>query len=136
MNFQPRTEKEIEDRRLLPRGEYAFHIIEATETTSHAGNRMIELRVRVSTKNGHDRVLPDYILPQRPAKFRSACIAVGCEDKYLNGRVTDEDFLGKCGRAIVGVERAKRGWARHNVIVEYLPGAGAAVVIREGRKYA
>jgi hypothetical protein len=119
MNFQPRTEQDIEDSQLLPRGEYAFHIIEATETTSQAGNAMIEMKVRV-TKNGYARILPDYILPQRPAKFRDCCIACGVEDKYLNGSVRDEDFLGKRGRLRVGVERAKRGFGRRNVVVDYL----------------
>ena len=119
MHFQPRTEKEIEERQLLPRGEYAFHIIEATETTSLAGNPMIEMRVSV-TKNGYARVLPDYILPQRPAKSRNCCIACNVEDKYLSGSVTDHDLLGKRGKLRVGVERAKSGYPQRNVIVDYL----------------
>jgi hypothetical protein len=119
MHFQPRTEKEIEDRQLLQRGEYPFEIIEATETTSQAGNAMIEIRVRV-TKNGFARILPDYILPQRPAKFRNCCIACGVEDKYLAGSVTDDDLLAKRGKVIVGVERAKHGFGRRNVIVDYV----------------
>ena len=119
MEFQPRSEQEIRDNQLLPRGEYAFHIIEATETTSLAGNAMIEMRVRVS-KDGNARILPDYVLPQRPGKFRNICIACGVEDKYLNGSVTDDDFLGKRGKVKVGVERAKRGFPPRNVIVDYL----------------
>lgn len=132
MVFRPRTEKYLQDK-LFPHGEYPFHIIEATETTSHAGNRMIYVGVLIS-KNGHTRVVRDYILPQRPAKFRSACIACGVD--YLSGRVTDEDFLGKRGRAIVGIERAKKGFPRRNVIVSYLPDVRTAVDIGEGRKYA
>jgi len=119
MQFQPRTEQEIEERQLLPRGDYAFEIIEATETTSLAGNAMIELRVRI-TKNGFARILPDYVLPLRPAKFRNCCVACGVEEKYLNGSVTDDDLLGKRGKAKVGVERAKRGFPSRNVIVDYL----------------
>lgn len=119
MQFQPKSAQAIEDSQLLPRGEYAFEIIEATETTSQAGNPMIEMRVRV-TKNGYARILPDYVLPQRPAKFRNACIAVGAEDKYLSGTVSDDDFLGKRGKVLVGVERAKRGYGRRNVIVDWL----------------
>ena len=119
MQFQPRTDKEIEESQLLPRGEYAFHIIEATEKASLAGNAMIELRVRVS-KDGYARILHDYILPQRPAKFRNCCIACNVEDKYLVGSVRDDDFLGKRGKVRIGVERAKRGFSHRNVIVDYL----------------
>ena len=119
MNFQPRTEKEIEDSQLLPRGEYAFHILEAKETKSLAGNEMIEMKVRV-TKNGYARILTDFILPQRPAKFRNCCIACNVEDKYLNGSVGDGDFVGKRGRVKVGVERAKKGFPCRNAIVDYL----------------
>lgn len=119
ITFQPKTDKELEERQLLPRGEYAFEIIEATETTSLAGNAMIEMRVRV-TKNGLARILPDYVLPLRPAKFRNCCIACGVEEKYLSGSVTDDDLLGKRGKARVGVERAKRGFGPKNVIVDYL----------------
>lgn len=80
---------------------------------------MIALGVRI-TKNGLSRVLPDYVLPIRPAKLRNLCIAVGCEEAYNNGTVRDEDLLGKRGRAIVGIERAKRGFGRRNVIVDYV----------------
>jgi hypothetical protein len=118
-NSNHETEKEIEDSQMLPRGEYAFHIIEAKETKSLAGNDMIELKVRV-TKNGYARILPDYILPQRPAKFRNICIACGVEDKYLSGTVSDDDFLGKRGKVKVGIERAKKGYPPPNVIVDYI----------------
>ena len=119
MQFAPKSAQDIEERQLLPRGEYMFEIIEATETISQAGNPMIEMRVRV-TRTGYARILSDYILPQRPAKFRNACIAVGVEDKYLSGTVSDDDFVGKRGKVMVGVERAKRGFGRRNVIVDYL----------------
>jgi hypothetical protein len=119
LTFQPKSDKEIDERQLLPRGEYAFEIIEATEATSQAGNPMIEMRVRI-IKNGFDRILPDYVLPLRPAKWRNVCIACGVHDKYLAGSVTDDDLLGKRGKARVGVERAKRGFPARNVIVDYL----------------
>ena len=119
MEFQPRTEKEIAESVLLSRGEYSFEILNAMEKKSLAGNDMIELSVRVF-RNGHNRLMTDYILPLRPAKFRNCCVACNVEEKYLNGSVRDEDFIGRRGKLKVGVERARKGYPPRNVIVDYL----------------
>jgi hypothetical protein len=119
MNFEAMTQKEIDDNRLLPKGDYDFEVIDAWETRSSAGNDMIELQVRISA-NGHSRTLADYLLAQRPEKLLHCTQACGIEDRYNAGQVADNDFKGKRGRLRLGVERARQGYPPRNVIADYI----------------
>ncbi len=119
MNFQPKSEKEIADSELLAKGEYEFQIIDAKEQKSQAGNEMIVLRVKILA-NGRSRVLTDYLLEQRIGKLRSCCLACDIYDKYLNGRISADDFFGKRGRLKLRIEAANDDYPARNVIVGYL----------------
>jgi hypothetical protein len=126
MTFEPKSEKEIADGRLLPKGEYDFEIIDATEKKSAANNDMIELKVRVSDGTGHSRTLTDYLIPKRPEKLRNCCAACGFLDKYESGSLSDDDFPGKRGKLKLGIEK-KRGYPDRNVVAAYLVAAPLAV---------
>ena len=119
MNFEPKTQKEIDDNKLLPGGNYDFEILDAWETKSAAGNPMIELEVRIAA-NGHSRTLADYLVPKRPEKLMHCAAACGVLDRYEAGEVSESDFKGKRGRLKLVVERAKKGFPRRNVIQDYL----------------
>lgn len=119
MRFEPKTEKEIADSRVLPKGTYEFEIEEAQEKTSNAGNDMFVLTVRVSNGNGLSRTLPDYLLPKRAEKFRNCCAACGLLDKYEGGVLSDDDFVARRGRCRIGVEK-KKGFPDRNMIEDYL----------------
>ena len=120
MNFQPRSEQEITDSKLLPKGEYAFEILDAMEKKSSAGNEMIELRVRVSNGDAVSRVLTDYLLPQRAEKLRNCCVSCGLLDKYLSGCLSDDDFPGKRGTLKLTIEKGKKGYPDRNTIQDYI----------------
>jgi hypothetical protein len=122
MNFQPKTEKEIADSKLLPKGSYAFLVLEAAEKTSSNNNPMLELKLRVSNGNGLSRTLFDYLLPQRADKLRHAAAACGVLDRYDAGEVSDSDFRGKRGRLMLAVEKGKKGYPDKNVVEDYLAG--------------
>jgi len=121
MRFEPKTKQQIEDGKLLPKGEYGFEIVEALEKKSAAGNEMFEIRVRVSNGNGVSRVLTDYLLPKRAAKLYSCCAAVGLLDKYKSGTLSDDDFIGGRGKLKLGIEKDKSGqYPPKNVVVDYV----------------
>lgn len=120
MNFQPRTEKEIADNRLLPKGEYDFEILDAWEKKSSAGNDMIELKVRVSNGDGVSRTLADYLVAKRAEKLLHCCRACGLVEKYDTGCLSGDDFPGKRGRLKLAVEKSKKGYPDKNVIADYL----------------
>jgi hypothetical protein len=121
MEFKPCTEQELADRKLLPKGDYDFEILDAWERTSEAGNPMIEVKVRVSRNgSGLTRVLSDYLHAKRPEKLRHCCAACGLMAQYESGSLNDEDFRGKRGRLRLVVERGRNGYASRNVIEDYL----------------
>jgi len=121
MEFQPFTEQDISDRKLLPKGDYDFEILDAWEKTSEAGNPMIEVKVRIS-RNGSalSRVLADYLHAKKPEKLRHCCAACGLMAEYESGSLSDGDFKGKRGRLRLAVERGRNGYASRNVIDDYL----------------
>jgi len=123
MNFKPCTEQELADRKLWPKGDYAFEITDAEEKVSQqGGNPMIELKVRISRPDGVPKTLTDYLLEKTPEKFRHCCEACGLLAKYDTGVVADDDFVGKRGRLRLGIEKAKKhsGYPDRNVIADYL----------------
>src|SRR6185437_13289413 len=135
MNFKPCTEQEIADRKLWPKGDYAFEITDASEKVSQqGGNPMIELKVKLTRPDGLPKTITDYLLEKTPEKFRHCCAACGPEllAKYESGMVAEDDFVGKRGKLRLTVEKAKKdsGYPDRNVIADYVcngaasPGSG------------
>jgi len=129
MEFKPRTAKEIADSKLMAKGVYDFEIVDALETLSKSSSKpMIELKVKVIRPDGTARFLTDYLLEQRAEKLRNAALACGVLDRYEKGSLTSDDFRQKRGKLKLGVERDRtRTYPDKNVVVDYLPPAGAAV---------
>jgi len=119
MQFTPRTEKELAESRLMKKGVYDFEILDARETTSNAGNTMIELKVKVMNGNG-GRVLADYLLAKTPEKLLHCASACGLADKYDTGELADSDFRGKRGKLKLAVEKGKNGFPDRNVVADYV----------------
>lgn len=122
MNFKPYTEQEIADRKLWPKGDYAFEITDAAEKVSQqGGNPMIELKVKISRPDGLPRIITDYLLEKAPEKFRHCCEACGLLGKYETGILSNDDFVGKRGRLRLAIEKAKKnsGYPDRNVIADY-----------------
>jgi hypothetical protein len=128
MNFQPKTEKEIAESKLWPKGEYDFEIVEAFEKMSRSsGKPMIELKLRLSNGNGVARTLSDYLLKETPEKLRHAADACHVLDKYDTGRLSDTDFRGKRGRLKLGIEKdRKHRYPDKNVVLDYVCASGVA----------
>jgi|SRR5581483_4624424 len=117
MEFQPKTEQEIADSKLLKRGIYDFEIEAAAEKISKAGHPMFEVKLRL---NGNGRVVIDYLLPELAEKFRNAAAACGLLDRYETGQLSETDWRGKRGKLKLGIEKAKNGYPVKNVVLDYL----------------
>jgi len=124
MNFQPKTEQEIIDSKLLKKGVYEFEVEQATEKTSKAGHSMFEVRLKL---NGSGRVLTDYLLPEVPEKFRHAAAACGLLAQYESGSLSDSDLQGKRGKLKLGIEKGKNGYPPRNKVEDYLAPSGLLV---------
>lgn len=132
MNFQPKTEQEIQDAKLWKKAEYAFEVIDATEKQSKAGKTMIELRLRL-TDGKNARSISDYLLDETAGKLRHAASACGLLAKYDSGALADSDFKGKRGKLLLGIEKdRKKVYPDKNVVLDYVcaetlkNGSGAA----------
>lgn len=128
MNFKPRTEKEIAESKLWPRGIYAFEVVEAADKQSQKSNRpMIELKIKVTDGRKAGRIVTDYLLNETPEKLRHAADACGLLDKYETGNVSGEDFLHKRGRLKLRIEKDKNGkYPDKNVVADYVCGTIAS----------
>jgi hypothetical protein len=128
MDFKPCTEKEISERRLMPKGTYEFEIVDACEKLSkNSGKPMIELRVRVIVPNGVGRIITDYLLEQRAEKLRHAAEVCGVLDRYMSGSLSDRDFLHKKGKLKLGIEKDKlHKYPDKNIILDYVCASSAS----------
>jgi len=122
MKFTPKTDKEIEEERLLPEGEYDFQISAGEDKVSKSGNEMIELLVRVYKPDGSGFILVnDYLLESVLYKVSHAAKACGLETEYNNGNLHGDDFFGKTGKLKLGIQKDKNGqYPDKNVIKDYI----------------
>jgi hypothetical protein len=127
MNFQPRTEKEIAESKIMPKGEYDFEITDGRDTESKAGNPMIVLTVRVSNGKGGGRTITDYLLAETPEKLRHCADACSLIDRYNTGNLSGNEFKGKRGRLRLGIQKdRKHQYPDKNVVLDYVCASGAS----------
>lgn len=113
--------KRISDRKPWKDGWYPARIDTAVEKFSSNDNRMIELSLIVTGRDGSERVLPDWLTNAKigAAKLRNACIAVDILDQYNSGKINQADFPGKDVQ--VKLVTQKRGGFSGNRIEDYKP---------------
>lgn len=123
MKFQPKTEKQIAEAGLWPKGDYAFEILEAEDTTSKSsGNDMIKLKVKIFNDAGQSQNVFDYLLPDT-MEYKLRHIAEACDllEDYERGDLQAYQFVGKTGWCKVNVSKDKTGqYPDKNGIADYL----------------
>lgn len=123
MKTTPKTEKEIYEARLLPKGWYPFTINDATEKTSRAGNEMIEVNVRVYRGEGFSFV-KDYLMDTEfgAGKLRHISETCGVLVEYESGNLNADDLKGKEGFCKIAIKVDKDGkFPDQNNIQDYAP---------------
>lgn len=128
MRFTPKTEKEIAEENLLPKGEYDYEVTEAADTKSKAGNEMIALKLRIYHGEGGGRIVNDYLMEAMPGKLRNFCAQHALLDRYESGTLNAADCEGRSGRVFIKIEKDKSGqYADKNAVAGYpAPKAGEA----------
>lgn len=128
MKFQPKTERELVEENLLPKGVYDCEIARALDKVSKNSNEMIELSLQIFTDEGRTFFVTDYLLESMGLKLYRAAEAFGLLDKYDAGMLIADDFIGRTGKCKVGIQSDKSGrYPDKNVIIDYLKPQAAGV---------
>jgi len=120
MEFEPKTDEELDMEGLLEPGVYDCEVIEAEDQKSKSGNDMIKLKLQAWRANGSSAHVFDYILPAFARKLKHFCYAAGLEAQYDAGKVTASDCYGKAVQAEIDIEK-QENYKPKNVVVDYMP---------------
>jgi hypothetical protein len=109
MNYTPRSEKELAEASLLPKGEYPIEFVNAEEAKSKKSNNdMLVIDVDILTESGGRRRVRDYIVPGTiwaDKKLADLMNAVGLP--YHAGALSVDGLLSKSCYAAVGIDEGK-----------------------------
>jgi hypothetical protein len=120
MQFQPRSEDECKPKFTpIPKGEYDFEVLEASDETSSKGNDMIKVNLAIWQGERVVCRVFDYLLPSMEAKLRHACDACGLLDRYQSGNIQSTDFIGRMGRVKIKIQKETSEYPAKNVVDDY-----------------
>lgn len=111
MKFEPKTEKQIIEERLLKEGDGTFEVINAVEKTSSAGAPMWEILLKVWDASGKMGLITDYILMTETFiwKWRNFCYASNNSYVYECGECEGYELQGATGCCKIGIKIDKNG---------------------------
>lgn len=109
MKITPKTEKEIVEANLMPKGIYPFEVLEAVDATSKKGNDMITATLRIFTPDGKTRLLTTYLMEAMAAQLFHFCTYCGLAAEYGAGTLTAAQCVGKTGFVDIGIKEDKTG---------------------------
>lgn len=122
LEFQPKTEEELNQSILLEKGEYDFDVVGAVEGTSkNSGKPMITLTLRVYAPDGNTTTVFDYLLASVEYKVKHFCDTAGLVNEYQLGILTADMCLNKCGKCKLGIDKDETGkYKDKNVVKDYI----------------
>jgi hypothetical protein len=121
MQFEPKTDKEIQEMNLFEPGEYDFQVLEAHDAFSAKGNEMIKLKLLFTNDEGRQQIIFDYLMAAIPHKLKHACDCIGHADKYASGSILAEDFINKSGCAKIFIQKDRTGqYPDKNAVADYI----------------
>ena len=121
MRFEPKTEKQLAEENLLPKGTYPFEVMKATAKQSKKGNDMIELELRIFAQDGKERGLRDWLMPAMGFKLFHFCAYAGLSQQYDAGTLTSHDCEGKTGFLELTIQEDKTGeFPPRNSVKDYV----------------
>ena len=120
LQFTPRTEKEIAESGLMPKGTYPFEVIDAKEDVSKKGNAMIVATLRIFTPDGKTRQLNAYLMAAMEAQLFHFCTYCGLAAEYVSCTLTADKCIGKTGYVDIVIKEDKTGqYPPQNQIKDY-----------------
>lgn len=130
MNFDPKTEQQVQEEGLLPAGVYDFEVLEATDTHSNKGNEMVVVKLGVMDADGQERKITDYLLEAMAYKLRHFAYAAGLGPQYEVGTLLAADMIGKTGQCKLNIQPAKGEYRAKNNVADYVVANGEGAAMR------
>jgi len=124
MKFKPKSEKELAEANLWPKGDYAFEILESEEAQDKNGDGMFKLKVKIFKEDGASQNIFDYVSGTW-MEFKLRHLSEACDllQDYDKGELEAYALVGKTGKCKVGVSVDKTGqYPDKNDIKDYLTG--------------
>lgn len=105
MNYKPASQKEVNEARLIPAGEYDFEIIKAEEKSSkEKGRPMLIVNHKVFVGDSFRFLNRMFMLDDDSfGSLRNLCECCDLLPQYESGKLERADFQGKAGRLKVKV---------------------------------
>lgn len=126
MQFAPKTDKELAEALLWPKGEYDFEVLEAVDAVSKSGNDMIKLKLCCFFGEKQKQVT-DYLLASMEHRLKHFCDAAGLAEVYAKGELSAELCKGRTGKVKLKVEE-QPGYNPKMAVADYVkPAEGATV---------
>lgn len=126
MQFTPRTEKEIREAQLWPKGEYDFRIQKAEravggERSKNPGMEYIKINVAVYDQDGAYRFVDGVLHPKMEAQLRHFCEVGNLLEKYDAGTLEAHDCVGVEGKLKLKIREAQGDFPAKNEIQDFIP---------------
>lgn len=125
MQFQPKTEKEIAEQNLWPKGEYDFEVAKAERAVSgpqskSPGTEFIKLNVRIFNAAGQFRFVNAILHPAMDAQLRHFCVVGNLMERYDAGTLVAEDCMDVAGKLKLRVRDADGNFPAKNEVSDYI----------------
>lgn len=119
--FKPKSEQEIREAQLAPKGDYDFDVLEAKDGVSKSGNPMITLKLGVFNGDAMRWHITDHLVAAMEAKLRHFADTTGLLGRYEMGLLSAQDCIGRAGRVRLVIEQDETGkYPDKNTVRDYV----------------
>lgn len=125
MQFKPKTEKEIREAQLWPKGEYDFRVERAEravsgEQSKNPGTEFIKLNLTIYNQDGAFRFVNGILHPKMDAQLRHFCEVGNMIEKYETGTLEADDCVGVEGKLKLKIKEAQGDFPAKNEITDFV----------------
>lgn len=121
LNYHPITAEQEKKLSVIEKGEYDFYVKECKQERSKGGldkegkqkpvYDMVVPKLMIMDNLGRERPVTDWVLvvpaeDRMGFKLRHFAISCGLEERYLNGSLSAQDFIGKHGVVKIAIRDA------------------------------
>jgi len=125
MQFKPKSEKEIMEANIWPKGEYDFECVKSERAVSGPasktpGTEFIKIVLMCYRDDGAQRLVNAILHPAMDAQLRHFCVIGNLMERYEKGTLSEYDCLNVAGRLKLKVKEAEGNFPAKNEVQDYV----------------